>query len=114
MSRSGRDPGTRPRHVAGITEVGGARVVKDAPSMRTIALLLVCSVAACGGGGPPEVRSKIEHDEAPSTEHLAELIASNTAFAADLYRFAASQDTGNLFISPHSISTTLGMTYAGA
>jgi serpin B len=75
---------------------------------------VVLAVAACGGGGPPEVRSALEREEAPSDEHLAELVASNTAFAADLYRWAAEQDPGNLFMSPHSISTTLAMTYAGA
>ncbi|MBM3308189.1 MAG: serpin family protein [Candidatus Eisenbacteria bacterium] len=43
----------------------------------------------------------------------AALVAGNTAFAVDLYRVLA-QEPGNLFCSPLSVSTALGMTYAGA
>jgi len=46
----------------------------------------------------PEVKSAVE---------------SNTAFALDLYQKLKEQP-GNLFFSPHSISTALAMTYAGA
>jgi serpin B len=41
------------------------------------------------------------------------LIAGNTAFALSLYEQVARKD-GNLFLSPYSISSALGMTYAGA
>jgi len=41
------------------------------------------------------------------------LVASNTAFAGDLYSRLKTAD-GNLFFSPYSISTCLGMTYTGA
>ncbi|MCA9674738.1 MAG: serpin family protein [Kofleriaceae bacterium] len=73
---------------------------------------------ACGGGAvdrPPEVRSELPRDLDPavSDADLAELVAGNTAFAADLYR-AVRATPGNLFFSPHSISTALAMTYAGA
>src|SRR6266508_310469 len=41
------------------------------------------------------------------------LVQGNTAFALDLYGRLASTK-GNLFFSPYSISSALGMTYAGA
>jgi serpin B len=41
------------------------------------------------------------------------LVASNTAFALNLYAELAT-NTGNLFFSPYSISTCLAMLYAGA
>jgi serpin B len=78
---------------------------------RVASVSLLC--AACGASGPPEVKSKIDRNEEPSHEHLAELAASNTAFAVDAYKFAAIEP-GNVFLSPHSITTTLAMAYAGA
>lgn len=41
------------------------------------------------------------------------LARDNTAFAADLY-LRLSEEEGNLFLSPYSISSALAMTYAGA
>lgn len=41
------------------------------------------------------------------------LVRDNTAFALDLYEHLRARP-GNLFFSPHSVSTALGMTYAGA
>jgi serpin B len=43
----------------------------------------------------------------------AAIVNGNNVFALDLYRELAQKD-GNLFFSPYSISTALGMTYAGA
>jgi len=48
-----------------------------------------------------------------SSTAQAEVVASNNAFAVDLYAQLRSQP-GNLFFSPESISTALAMTYAGA
>lgn len=42
------------------------------------------------------------------------LVAGNTAFALNLYAQLATHSSSNLFFSPYSISTCLGMTYAGA
>jgi serine protease inhibitor len=42
-----------------------------------------------------------------------QIVAGNTAFACDLYQKLRTEK-GNLFFSPHSISTALAMTYAGA
>ena len=43
-----------------------------------------------------------------------EIARSNNDFAFDLYNEIAKSQTGNIFISPFSISTALAMTYAGA
>ena len=44
---------------------------------------------------------------------LQKVVADNSAFAFDLYQKLRGK-SGNLFFSPHSISTALAMTYAGA
>jgi serpin B len=51
----------------------------------------------------------------PATSHaqVQSLVASNTAFALDLYGELATNE-GNLFFSPYSISTCLAMIYTGA
>ena len=49
----------------------------------------------------------------PSKDDQAALVEGNNAFAVDLYG-QLRQREGNLFFSPASISTALGMTYAGA
>ncbi|MEY2428908.1 MAG: serpin, partial [Verrucomicrobiota bacterium] len=41
------------------------------------------------------------------------VVEGNTAFALDLYQ-KLKGNPGNLFFSPYSVSTALGMTYAGA
>ncbi len=45
---------------------------------------------------------------------LDQLARGNADFAIALYQALSEQETGNLFFSPHSISTALAMTYAGA
>src|SRR5690348_9649531 len=85
--------------------------------MRTVLATGLISIAlpACSSyDEPPEVRSNLDRVEAPSTEHLAQLVADHSAFAADLYRAVSASSTGNVLMSPHSISTALTMTYAGA
>ncbi|MEA3309843.1 MAG: serpin family protein [Chloroflexota bacterium] len=61
------------------------------------------------------VSSDAERITAPevSAGDLAELTSGNATFAVALYHALAGND-GNLFCSPHSISTALAMTYAGA
>ena len=60
-------------------------------------------------------RSLMTRDKAPDVPDadLATLVESNNAFAFELYRAISGTD-GNLFFSPHSISTALAMAYAGA
>ena len=52
-------------------------------------------------------------DPQVSEEAVAALAAGNTRFALDLYR-QLSDEQGNLFFSPYSISLALAMTQAGA
>ncbi|MBA3542289.1 MAG: serpin family protein [Deltaproteobacteria bacterium] len=83
-----------------------------------IRLLAMMTLVACGGEGyepPLEVRSELPRNTSPDVTpaQLEELVAGNTAFAADLFR-QVRREPGNLFMSPHSISIALAMTYAGA
>jgi serpin B len=46
---------------------------------------------------------------------LEELVGGNTGFALEMYgRLAGEETEGNVFFSPYSISSALGMTWAGA
>src|SRR5574338_223187 len=80
-------------------------------------LLSLALLAACTSSTPdiPEVRSDVARDMQPvvSPTDYATLVSGNTQFAADLYR-QVHEKPGNLFMSPHSISIALAMTYAGA
>ena len=70
-------------------------------------------------GGPPEgaelARSALarEADLTLSAADAATFGADNRAFALTLYQQLARERTGNLFLSPYSIQTALGMTFAG-
>ena len=46
--------------------------------------------------------------------NTAIISASNNAFGIDLYKKLITEEKGNIFISPYSISSALAMTYAGA
>lgn len=102
--------------------------------------LLALTLAACTAGADPEppdaddsqvaetdvdtdatpvpgawVSSDLERNTSPSVTptDLQSLTASNRAFALDLYQ-GVRAGTDNLFLSPHSVSLALAMTYAGA
>ncbi|HEY49205.1 MAG TPA: serpin family protein [Dehalococcoidia bacterium] len=87
--------------------------------MVALALVLVLvGVAGCGDGavvGVTLAMSDKERETAPdiSAGNLTELVDGNSGFAFDLYQ-ALSEEEGNLFYSPFSISLALAMTYAGA
>ncbi|MGE5262473.1 MAG: serpin family protein [Acidobacteriota bacterium] len=87
-----------------------------------VAASVLLSQVACQGfssmlTGPSaigEVKSQKDRSAAVApTGDIARLVAANDAFAFDLYR-GLSAAPGNLFYSPHSISSALAMTYAGA
>lgn len=61
------------------------------------------------------VASDLARDMSPDVDEatLRSLTASNRAMAFDLYGELSAED-GNLFLSPHSISVALAMTWAGA
>jgi len=69
-------------------------------SPRILALLL--PLAAC----------RLDRD-IEMTPELEEVVASNNTFTADLYGANATED-GNVFLSPFSVYSALGMTLAGA
>lgn len=48
-----------------------------------------------------------------NNDNMSRFVEGNTAFCFDLYQ-NLKQTEGNLFFSPHSISTAIGMVYAGA
>ena len=67
---------------------------------------------------PPgiEVASDLARETDPdvSAGELAQLTADNRAFAVNLLGVLGADEPGNLFLSPHSISVALAMTWAGA
>ncbi len=68
------------------------------------------SVSAAAAAGAVASRIEAAPDEKPAT---AKLVAGNTSFGCALYG-ELKTETGNLFLSPFSISTALGMAAAGA
>jgi len=86
------------------------------------ALLLLLALALLTGCGPGQAveaqdvaRSDVERISAPDVpgDDLQAVVSGNSEFALDLYQVLRERN-GNLFLSPHSISTALAMTYAGA
>lgn len=64
---------------------------------------------------PEQVRSALARVSEPSAANVQALAAGNSGFAFDmLHELAAATPGENLVFSPFSISTALGMTYAGA
>jgi len=73
-----------------------------------LALGAVTPATATGSDAPPPQAISVEASDA------ATLAAGNTHFALDLYARLSAGNESNLFFSPHSISTALAMTSAGA
>ena len=85
-----------------------------------LSTLLGCT-AAPPDGQQPHARIAFAQSDTPrvmapsvSAADQEQLMAGNQAFALNLYRYLADRADGNLFLSPHSISVALAMTYAGA
>ncbi|WP_437309594.1 serpin family protein [Sorangium sp. So ce388] len=57
-------------------------------------------------------KQRISTPDVPAEDEAA-LVSGNTAFSLDLYQ-QLREKPGNVFYSPHSISTALAMTWAGA
>ena len=85
--------------------------------LRTLlAGLVLLGILGCGLQSAPAIaRSSKERATKPDVPDadLTALVGGNQAFAFDLYR-ALSQEEGNLFCSPYSISLALAMAYGGA
>lgn len=79
--------------------------------MRKIIALMIAMLVLAGCGPTPTL---ILVDDSQSTpETLEEVVNANNQFALELYS-NLSQEKGNVFFSPYSISTALAMTYEGA
>jgi serpin B len=75
----------------------------------SVMLLLITGACPAGTGGDAAAAGPAGVEDIPA---LAE---GNTQFALDIFQVLCSEEpSGNLFFSPFSISTALGMTYAGA
>lgn len=56
----------------------------------------------------------VQEGDDPVNADLSAVVEGNTRFALDLFERLRSEEAGNLFFSPSSLSTALAMTFAGA
>ncbi len=77
-------------------------------------LVVFIFVAACGTSYSmaESSKSRVTNPNIPAAD-LTTLVDGNNAFALDIYRSLHSE-SGNLILSPYSMSLALAMTYAGA
>ncbi|WP_394821087.1 serpin family protein [Pendulispora albinea] len=84
--------------------------------------LLILAPIGCGSSDKTEsdpslIKSELPREVSPaaSPTDVKELAASNANFAFDFYHASVTKGgKENVFFSPHSLSTALAMTYAGA
>lgn len=74
-------------------------------------LMLTAMTAILVAAVPNFILAAGEESTAPEA---ADLVRGNNTLALELYQTVAAEEDGNVFISPWSISTALGMTWAGA
>ena len=87
---------------------------REFPDRTEMALVGFVESLIAGSSATDALGDKHVRAEPAATEtEVTDLVRGNGAFAFDLYRTLSAAD-GNLFFSPYSISTALGMTYAGA
>jgi serpin B len=86
--------------------------MKILSNLSKMAVILLATGSSCSADenlAVPEVQS------VPDADAVQELVQGNNEFAMDLFEKACgSQESDNIFLSPYSISSALGMTYAGA
>jgi serpin B len=88
--------------------------MKPAPAILACLFLLTAGCGDDTGDAPMRTAPVDVREELRSRRTDPQIVVEgNTAFALDLYA-KLSQQPGNLFVSPCSISLALGMTYAGA
>jgi len=88
------------------------------PGRRSLALVLSLSFAFCAAGCAREsdvAKSPKERETSPQVrvQDISRAVLDNNTFALDLYRRLAGR-SGNLVVSPYSLSIALAITYAGA
>jgi serpin B len=86
-------------------------------------VIVLIGLAACTPAAPVDtikatgitLKSEKQRNESPkvASSDISSLTDGNGVFAFNLYKLV-SQEEGNLFFSPYSISAALAMTYAGA
>jgi serpin B len=86
-------------------------------------VILLVGLAACTPTAPGDtvqatgmtLQSEKQREQSPEValSDISYLVEGNSVFAFNLYRLL-SEEEGNLFYSPYSISAALAMTYAGA
>jgi len=86
-------------------------------------VILLIGLSACTPTTPGEtiqatgmiLQSEKQREQSPEVDpaNISSLTEGNSVFAFNLYKLL-SQEEGNLFCSPYSISAALAMTYAGA
>ncbi len=84
--------------------------MKTGVNLFVFGTVVLAAVSGCSAGDNLAIPETIDSGEAVTT-----LVNGNNGFAFDLYREVTGEDReGNVFFSPYSISTALGMTYCGA
>jgi serpin B len=78
---------------------------------KIIVPLLILSMLLLGCA--PKIEIPTTDDTGVTPEGVAELVKANNQFGLDIYS-KVSQEPGNVFISPWSLSSALSMTYEGA
>jgi serine protease inhibitor len=89
--------------------------MKKSLALSALCFLAAASLLSCASDNPAKPNDPVQVRQIP-TEFQAEanqVVAGNNAFAIDLYR-NLSDEEGNLFFSPFSISTAFAMLHAGA
>jgi len=84
--------------------------------LAVLMVTVLLSSASCGGeagiGMAMSEKPRVTSPDVAASD-VTDLVGGNSAFAFDLYQTLSEED-GNLFYSPYSISLALAMTYAGA
>ncbi|MCK4671976.1 MAG: serpin family protein [Candidatus Aegiribacteria sp.] len=81
-------------------------------NLSVTAVILLTTVLSCSA---EESLTVPETQSITDAQAVQELVRGNNEFALDLYEEICDiQDSDNIFFSPYSISSALGMTYAGA
>ena len=81
-------------------------------NLSVTAVILLTTVLSCSA---EENLSVPEAQPFTDTQAVQELVRGNNEFALDLYEEVCNMlESDNIFFSPYSISSALGMTYAGA